>query len=255
MTKKEIGAILKKARIASGKTQKEVAEIIGRNQQVIGHWETGYSQPDANTLFTLCDIYGTTVDNAFGFNKNTISIEELTFIKKYNELDLFGKETVNYILDKESIRTKDLQKKEDLISKLESNSNTMTGFVENSDIPARLINYYYRLASAGTGQIVFDMPPTKRVEIPNIPKYKKVDYAIGVNGNSMEPIFHDEDMLLIEMTEEIAYGDIGIFLVDGESYVKKLGTGELISLNPQYENIPLTGESKCMGRVVDKFGK
>lgn len=114
----------------------------------------------------------------------------------------------------------------------------------------RIINYYYRLASAGTGQIVFDTPPTKRIEIPNIPEYKRVDYAIGVNGNSMEPVYHDGDTLLVEMTDEIDPGDIGIFLVDNESYVKKLGDGKLISLNPEYHDIPLTAESLCMGKVV-----
>ncbi len=67
ITKEEIGAILKSLRLSAGKTQKEVAELIGRNQQIVGHWETGYSQPDANTLFELCSLYGTTVDRAFGF--------------------------------------------------------------------------------------------------------------------------------------------------------------------------------------------
>lgn len=75
MTKEEIGSILKKLRISSGKTQKEIAELLGRKQQIIGHWETGYSQPDANTLFLLCDLYGTTVDHAFGFNKNNRLID------------------------------------------------------------------------------------------------------------------------------------------------------------------------------------
>ena len=68
MTKEEIGKILKQLRIDAGMTQKEVAEALGKSQPLIGHWETGYSQPDANTLFTLCSLYGTTVDKAFGFD-------------------------------------------------------------------------------------------------------------------------------------------------------------------------------------------
>lgn len=55
------------------------------------------------------------------------------------------------------------------------------------------------------------------------------------------------------MAEEIEIGETGIFLVDNESYVKKLGEGELISLNPKYNNIPLTENSKCMGKVIDKL--
>ena len=109
------------------------------------------------------------------------------------------------------------------------------------------------MASAGTGQILFDMPPTKRIEIPDIPEYRKADYAIRVNGDSMEPVYHDGDMLLVEMSDEIRVGEIGIFSLNGECYVKKLGKGELISLNPKYDNIPLNERAKCMGRVIDKL--
>lgn len=253
MTKEEIGAKLKAKRISCGMTQQEVAEKIGRKQPIVGHWETGYSQPDANTLFLLCDIYGTTVDDVFGFQKNSdLSTAEYDHIKKYRSLDAFGKERIDYELKKECERVQEieeLKKKSKRVKKPESENVSDT--VQNADI--RLINYYYRLASAGTGQIVFDMPPTDKIEIPDIPEYKKVDYAIGVNGNSMEPEFSNGDILLIEMTEEIDIGEIGIFIVDNESYVKKLGNGELISLNPDYENIPLTEDSKCMGKVVDKL--
>ena len=60
-------------------------------------------------------------------------------------------------------------------------------------------------------------------------------------------------MLLIEPTCSIDTGEIGIFNVDGQAYVKKLGERELISLNTGYGNIELTDDSRCMGRVVDKF--
>lgn len=69
----------------------------------------------------------------------------------------------------------------------------------------------------------------------------------------MEPEFSNGDILLIEMTEEIDAGEIGIFIVDNESFIKKSGNRELISLNPDYKNIPLTKNSKCMGKVIDKL--
>lgn len=74
MTKQEIGQILKAAREAKGLTQKQVAEQLGRRQQIVGHWETGYAQPDANTLFELCDIYGISIDEAFGKKKEQLDI-------------------------------------------------------------------------------------------------------------------------------------------------------------------------------------
>lgn len=69
MTKEQIGDILRQLRLSAQMTQKEAAEKLGRRQQIIGHWETGYSQPDADTLFQLCDIYGASVDEAFGFKQ------------------------------------------------------------------------------------------------------------------------------------------------------------------------------------------
>ena len=153
------------------------------------------------------------------------------------------------VLDREYSMAEQLKSQKVYMTKLEN-----PNFQENSPSQTvRLINYYYRLASAGTGQIVFDMPPTKRIEIPNIFEYKKADYAIGVNGHSMEPIYHDGDTLLIEMVDAIEVGDIGIFMVNGESFVKKLGTSELISLNPNSKNIALTEDSKCMGKVIGKL--
>lgn len=119
-------------------------------------------------------------------------------------------------------------------------------------VPVLTINYYYRLASAGSGQLVSDTSPTKRIEIPDTPQNRRVDYAIGVNGNSMEPAYHDGDILLVEKTDEINQGEVGIFLISGESFVKKLGNNELISLNKDYPNIPLNESAKCLGRVLGK---
>lgn len=115
MTKEEIGAVLKGLRTDSGKTQKEVAEILGRTQQIIGHWETGYSQPDANTLFRLCEIYGTTVDEAFGFKKEKLLVtkKDIDLLRKYHNLDAHGREMVDFTLEKEYERSKALEEQKE----------------------------------------------------------------------------------------------------------------------------------------------
>lgn len=69
MTKEEIAQIIKKARLDSGHTQKEAADAIGRKRQTLASWETGQSQPDADTLFQLFDFYGVSVDAAFNLTK------------------------------------------------------------------------------------------------------------------------------------------------------------------------------------------
>lgn len=102
MTKEEIGKILRQLRIDARMTQKEVAEALGKSQPLIGHWETGYSQPDANTLFTLYSLYGTTVDKAFGFDsEDNLTRYEISFIEKFRRLDNHGKELMSILLEKE----------------------------------------------------------------------------------------------------------------------------------------------------------
>lgn len=244
--KKDFAETLKEMRIRAGYSQKEVYEMFNIRQSTFSAWETGRAEPSADMLLKLCKLYNVNdILGAFGFdgyNEDGIiqlNMKEIDMVEKYRNLDPHGKEMVDFTLLKEWERSIATQEKE---------ANTPIHTTE-----VRIINYYYRLASAGTGQIIFDMPPTKRIEIPNIPEYRKADYAIGVNGNSMEPVYHDGDMLLVEMADEIEPGEIGIFLVDNESYVKKLGDGELISLNPKFENIPLTENSRCMGRVIAKL--
>lgn len=252
---KNIGKILKESRLSSGISVKAISDILiskgyKASESTIYSWENENSQPTPGAFLVMCDAYGIkNVLTTFGYNGYNedgsirLNINEVDIVEKYRALDSHGKKMVDFTLNEEWERS----------TALAEQSQKMDRGTENKVIPFRIINYYYRLASAGTGQIVFDMPPTKRIEIPNIPKYKRVDYAIEVNGSSMEPVYHDGDTLLVEMTEEIDLGEIGIFLVDNESYVKKLGAGELISLNPEYENIPLTENSKCMGRVINKL--
>lgn len=100
-TKEEIGQIIKKSRISAGLTQKQVATSISRPQQTIASWESGKSQPDANTLFELFQVLGCSVDEAFGFTKQPFEITkyEIESIKKFRTLDWHGQEAVGSILD------------------------------------------------------------------------------------------------------------------------------------------------------------
>lgn len=177
-------------------------------------------------------------------NYDDITSNEYEHIKKYRALDSFGQETVTYILDRETAR----------VHQLKNNTTNIIAFEPQSNIvPARIISYYYKNASAGTGQLIIDNLPEKDIEIPDIPEYKNVSYAIGVNGSSMEPAFYDGDILLIEATRELQIGDIGIFQISNECYVKKLGENELISLNPEATNIPLNESAGIMGKVIGKL--
>ncbi len=249
MASKNFSNKLKDLRLKAGYSQKDVYEYFKIPQSTFSSWEVGKSEPSGEMLIKLCDFYKCDMVKEFSSDED-LNYREWNLIEAYRSLDIAGQKHIDYELEREAKRVEECKKQSAYIKHLETNEHSDN---KVSNIDMRLINYYYRVASAGTGQIIFDMPPTKRIEIPNTPEYRKVDYAIGVNGTSMEPTFHDGDMLLVEMTEDIETGDIGIFRVDNESYVKKLGETELISLNPAAKNIPLNETAGCMGKVIGKL--
>ena len=220
----------------------------GIKNTTLSNYENGITEPDMDTFLSLCELYEldfvSLMEEAYGIKipgKNFhIKPSEIELLEKYNNLDDHGKEIVNFSLNKETERI-------EKYGKLGEVSHHVTSF------PMRLISYYFKNASAGTGQLVIDNLPDKDIEIPDKPEYRNVSYAIGVNGSSMEPAFQDGDILLVEATQEIEVGDIGIFQINDECFVKKLGEKELISLNKDYKNIPLDETAATLGKVIGKL--
>ena len=69
------------------------------------------------------------------------------------------------------------------------------------------------------------------------PLTNKADLVIAVKRHSMEPIYYDGDKLLVKKQTELNIGEICVFIINGESFVKELGKGKLISHNKQYQDI------------------
>lgn len=82
---------------------------------------------------------------------------------------------------------------------------------------------------------------------------RKADFALIVNGDSMEPEFRNRDYVLVRSQPVVDIGQIGIFYMDGKGYIKKYGGDCLISLNPKYP--PLKNDAddfRCYGLVLGK---
>ena len=78
------------------------------------------------------------------------------------------------------------------------------------------------------------------------------DYVIPITGDSMEPTYHGGDRVFVEKCESIEVGEIGIFIVNGDAYIKELGDKCLISHNEKYRPIRLDENDSvyCCGRVI-----
>jgi transcriptional regulator with XRE-family HTH domain len=81
-SKEEIAKVLKESRQKTGLSAKEVIEKLSLHDikvspKTLYGWENGHSQPGADTLLLLCDIYGVDdIMRAFGYGKTEIRLTE-----------------------------------------------------------------------------------------------------------------------------------------------------------------------------------
>lgn len=237
-----IGSRIKDARINKKMTQEDLACRLGVTKGAIANYENGVSIPKSEVLLKLfvileCDpnyIYQDEIkalENTF-----TTTISEQKMIEKYRNLDRYGVETVNSVLDIEYQRVKEETMKEETYPM----------------IPKIL---YGCSPSAGIGNYLPDDIDESAIMVPDTPKTRKADYVLKVDGKSMEPEYMDGDLVLVRKQDQVDIGEVGIYLVDGEALIKEAQDGYLHSLNPEFENIDLNENSEvhCMGKVIGKL--
>lgn len=82
------------------------------------------------------------------------------------------------------------------------------------------------------------------------------DIALKVNGDSMEPLFKNGQIIFIEKAHTIKDGQIGVFIINGDAYVKKVYVEDnrltLVSLNKDYDDLHFYENEgvKLVGKVI-----
>ena len=113
------------------------------------------------------------------------------------------------------------------------------------------IDWYTLPAPAGTGTFLYS-DLAEELFVPESAEAEQADFVISVGGDSMEPTYHDGDKVFVEKCDAIEVGEVGIFVLNGEVYIKELGNKCLISHNEKYKPIRI-GENDsvyCYGRVI-----
>lgn len=246
-----------------GYTQKQLAEKLNIGGTTVTGYEKDNSEPSMNTISKIMEILD--VDANFLFQdesyETTQKEKELSekiknLAKKYRDLDSFGRQTVDIVLDREITRVKELSNMKERMKELETSQATVIDIQPRLENNARLIEYHHS-ASAGTGVFILGSEGVDQLPIPDTPENRKVDYAIKVSGNSMEPDYYDGDIVLVSQKVELNHGDVGIFIINNNAYIKEYGETELISRNPEVDNITISEYDNivCMGKVVGKYGE
>ena len=218
--------------------------------------------PKLSNIVAICAALECSVDyilTGIPENTNNFTLEdrEITMIENYRKLDAHSRELVAMVISKESERIASAEKAERGFSGgiIKGGAISRGKAMKNAvGLTRRSISLYDLPVSAGTGVFLTDTESVS-INIPDNPDTAGADFALRIKGNSMEPKYRDGDVLLVEECDSVEYGELGIFILDGDGYFKKYGGDRLFSLNPDYEPILLKNFENiaCCGRVVGKL--
>lgn len=164
----------------------------------------------------------------------SLSDEAMKVARDYQGLDRWGRGMVREVIGHEQTR-------------MEEEASLVKMSFPEKIVRFRVPEYSHPM-SAGTG-VEADLEFPNDLELVKAPP-RGTSYVAHVTGNSMEPDFHDGDMVFVHAVEEIPVGRIGVFLMNGQQWVKELGHGVLISHNRDYDPITITDGTRCQGLVI-----
>ena len=249
-------------------TNEKLSELTGIPLSTVSKILAGISDsPKLSNMVLIARALGCTLDYIVSGtpqnnNNYTLNDKEIEFIEIYRQLDFYGKDLVETVAQKELDRVGVISESTTLRAEQSTTDKSakilaMPNFAENTasyDFTKKTILLYNLPVSAGPG-VYLDDELAEQISIPMNEKTESVSFALRISGNSMEPKYHDGDVVLVENTESVNVGELGIFVLDGNGYFKKYGGDRLISLNEEYGDILLKDyvESVCCGRVVGKL--
>ncbi len=199
-----IGKRIVEARKIKGVSCPELSRILLEqgtqiSSQVINKWENAYAVPTGYQLIALCHALDIEDGLSFftGDYKPDLNTEGMKKLQEYRNL-LVASGMYPY------------------------EERVMGKIIQMPVSPIR--------ASAGTGNYIdeaaFEMVDVNADDVP-----EGADFGIIVGGDSMESIYHDGQLVWVQKCSEILPGQVGIFLYDGDSYIKMYS--ERIPENPE----------------------
>ena len=242
-----IGDILKELRLKRQLTSEQLCERLGIKGGSYRNYERNDRKPDYDTLVKLADFYGVSTDYILGRPNAKEPKDQFDEIETIDEMekDLI-KEWLN--LDEKS-RKSFLDVLRKIVIKEEARNKPV---IEKAKYLLRHLSCHK--VSAGTGFNFNDDDDWQEAEVYEVPEVHTADFAVEVDGDSMEPVYCDGDILLVKSTPVIDRGDVGVFTLNSCGYVKELGENQLISYNEKYKPINFSADDDmtCWGKVLGK---
>ena len=259
---------IKEVKSARKMTNDELSERTGIPGGTLSKILAGISEtPKFCNIVAICEALNCSLDYiVYGLEENknnyTLTDEEIEMIEDYRALDARGQETVAALIESEGAyapRTArmPLRKGAKILSPEPLSERLTAAYAANSNGLARIPLPLFDLpVSAGPG-VALDYDDADTIMVRDTTRTREADFALRISGNSMEPRYHDGDILLVQEAQTLEYGELGIFILDGCGFFKVFGGDRLYSLNPDYGDILLKDfqDVRVAGRVIGKLKK
>lgn len=228
-----------------GKKQNELAEYTGIPTSTVSAWNKRGTNPAADTISTLADFFKVSTDYLLtGKEKSSPAID-----LKSDEQEL-----LHIYKGLSDISRAKVKERAIVLSEIENQTEPVV--CEELEEKRLKINCSAYQVSAGAGFELGEGDEWYEIEVPDTPEARKADFSLQIKGNSMEPIYFDGDIVLIKKQPSVDIGEIGIFNIEGNGYIKKFGGNRLISLNAEYDDIHLSDYDEerihCFGKVIGR---
>lgn len=219
-----------------GMEQKALATMVGVTANAVSNWERGRARPDVNLLPDICEALQITLYQLYGLDDPSVkytAVEDI--IENYRQLTPGHQ----YALRAMAQNLLQVQQAEGCreIHKLTRFEHQLAAGIGDPN----------EFEDSGTPIYVYDDSLTCRA-----------DCVFTVNGDSMEPDYPDGCMVLVKRISdsgELTPGDIGVFMIDNETYIKEYREDGLHSLNPAYPVMRFSDFEHVylIGRIIGVF--
>lgn len=235
------GEVIRANRVKMGLSQPELAAILGTSKNYVSNWEVGRARPDMNIIPAICQALNIPIATFFGSKSvlDNLTAEQIAHVRNYALLNARDQATVDALTDS-------LLNMED------------TEFRKSCKAKFAYIFHNENVAAAGSSNMLGDSIDGEREFIRLDETTERADEIITVTGDSMEPTFHAGDDLLIEHTETLDPGEIGIIIINGEGFVKEYRENGVYSHNAElypFRKFCRDDNVKIVGRVLGKVTK
>ncbi len=233
--KEHYGNTIRTSRQKKGWTQQYLDNHAGVSKNHVTNWEAGRARPDLNLIPVLCNVLEISLSSFFGTTeaRDALTKDESQVLNRYRRLGDRDRLVIKATMDK----------------MLDLSATDLLEYCRTTFMP---IMHNYQQAAAGTATLLDEGTEQYQTYVRHNRVAEHADEIVTVNGSSMEPMFHDGQDVYVEHTTELAPGEIGLFVVNGEGYIKEWAKDRLHSLNPEYKDIILNENDamRCIGRIL-----